>query len=124
MTTIATPSAAIPAATPVERRREGIEASDWTGLFRVAALAAFGAIAFVPIQLAVLLIWPLPTAVLGWFARFEENAIGGLLDMELLMVADYVFFALSLVPMWVWLVLTGRKLLQMATQPEGTGRAL
>jgi hypothetical protein len=89
------------AVTPAGRDRENLDTSRWSGLFRVGAFAAFGVIAFVPIQLAVLLIWPLPTTVAGWFARFGESAIGGLLDMDLLMVADYVFFALLFVALVV-----------------------
>lgn len=71
------------------------------GLLRTGAFAAFAVIAFVPIQLAVLFVWPLPTTVVGWFARFQESAIGGLLDMDLLMVADYVFFALLFVALFI-----------------------
>ncbi len=101
MTTLARPSTARAAATSDQRSDEGLDVSAWRGLLRTGAFAAFGVIAFVPIQLAVLIIWPLPTTVAGWFARFQESAIGGLLDMDLLMLADYVFFALLFVALFV-----------------------
>src|SRR5690349_17870765 len=81
--------------------REGFDAREWGTLFRAGAFAAFGVIAFVPLQLAVLLIWPLPTDVLGWFARLQENAMAGLLDMDALMLVDYLLFALLFVALFV-----------------------
>ena len=103
MTTIARRSAA-PVAVPTAWGQAGSEVHPgWRGLFRAGALAAFGVIALVPIQLAAMLIWPIPTSALGWFARFQESAIGGLLDMDLLMIADYVFFAVLFVALFVLL---------------------
>jgi hypothetical protein len=43
-----------------------------------------------PLQMFVFVKWPPPTSVVGWFTLFQESAVVGLLDMDLLLVADFV----------------------------------
>src|SRR5687767_15777008 len=65
-------------------------ASDWTVLYRSGAAAAVSVLALMPLQMCVFMTWPPPTTVVGWFTLFQESAVVGLLDMDLLLVADFV----------------------------------
>src|SRR5918996_2498097 len=40
--------------------------------------------------MVVFFLWPPPTSVIGWFALFQDNALVGLLDMDLLLIVDYL----------------------------------
>jgi hypothetical protein len=44
----------------------------------------------IPLQAAVFLLSPPPTAVAGYFALFQANPLLGLLDLDLLLTLDYV----------------------------------
>ncbi|WP_432833632.1 hypothetical protein [Dactylosporangium sp. CA-092794] len=64
----------------------------WNWLHRVAAVAALLSAVFIPIQIAVFLAWPPPldgTAV-DWFRLLREHRLAGLIDLDLLLVADNV----------------------------------
>lgn len=63
---------------------------DWAPLYLAAAAAALLIVAFTVIQVIVFLASPPPDTVLGWFKLFHRNALLGLLDMDLLMIADVV----------------------------------
>jgi Domain of unknown function (DUF4386) len=45
-------------------------------------------------------VWPPPTTVSGWFQLFSENPIIGLLDMDLLLIIDYVLLVLVFLALW------------------------
>lgn len=96
MTTVAAPTVVRPA-----RPRTATGTGSWAALLRVGGLAAFGVLALMPVQMVVLFVWPLPTTVVGWFARFQENALVGLASMDALMFADYVLLALFFLALYV-----------------------
>lgn len=64
----------------------------WNGLYRTGAVASLVTAIFIPIQIIAFIIWIPPdyNAIAKWFAVFHENAIGGLMRMDLLLMADYV----------------------------------
>jgi len=80
-----------------------LEAADrgWRGLYRVAAWAAVLSAVFVPIQVAVFFVKPLPETVLEWFALFQDNVLVGLIDLDLLLVADNVLLIAIMLALYV-----------------------
>jgi hypothetical protein len=70
--------------------REQAQGSTWTGLYRMAGVAAFGVVALVPIQAAVYILWPPPTSIVDYFSTFQQNVMLGLLDLDLLLMVDQV----------------------------------
>lgn len=72
----------------------------WRGLYRIAGYASLTMVAFIPIQIAVFVIWPLPDTVVGWFDLFQSNKIIGLLDMDFLLMVDQIFVGLILVALY------------------------
>lgn len=66
----------------------------WLGLYRSGAVAALSVVALMPVQMAVFIAFPPPDAVVGWFALFVRSPLIGLLDMDLLLIVDYVLMAI------------------------------
>jgi len=69
-------------------------ASAWSPLYRLGAFSAIAMLILIPVQMAVFVLWPLPLSVEAWFARFNENALVGLLNMDVLLILDWVFTVL------------------------------
>jgi hypothetical protein len=63
-------------------------------LLALGALAALGQIGVIIIQAPVFVFWPQPTTVLGHFQQFQENALLGLVDLDLLLVVGVVLSVL------------------------------
>jgi hypothetical protein len=64
----------------------------WALLYRVGAVAALVSVVFIPIQIAVFIAVPPPldgTAV-DWFTLLQHHRLAGLIDLDLLLVADNV----------------------------------
>lgn len=75
-----------PAVTGAPAQRPG------TALYHAAAVAALISAILIPVQVAVFLIWPPPvdgTAV-DWFTLLREHRLAGLVDLDLLLVADNI----------------------------------
>jgi hypothetical protein len=68
-------------------------AADWRLLCRVGAGAAVGVLVLMPLQMVVFIAWPPPDTAVEWLTLFRENAVVGLLDMDLLLTVDYVLLA-------------------------------
>lgn len=62
----------------------------WQTLHRVGGMAALAVLVLIPVQMVVFFLWPLPSSVIGWFTLFHDNALVGLLDMDLLLIVDYL----------------------------------
>ena len=71
--------------------------SAWKPLYRVGGAAALTIVVLFVLQLIVLVASPPPSTVIGYFTLFHKNALLGLLDLDLLSLADYVLF----VPMFL-----------------------
>jgi hypothetical protein len=74
--------------------------SDWNWLYKIGGAAALLSVVFFPIQIAVYLISPPPDTVIGWFRLFQENKLIGLLDLDLLLIADQVLAILILLALY------------------------
>ncbi|MGA2240257.1 MAG: hypothetical protein ABSG74_13705 [Candidatus Bathyarchaeia archaeon] len=77
------------------------EDSAWKSLYRVGGTAALIMAVFIPIQIIILVAWPLPSTVIGWFTLFQNNRLLGLLDMDLLLIVDQVLVALVLLALYI-----------------------
>jgi hypothetical protein len=73
---------------------------DYKTLYRAGACAAVSVLILMPVQVAVFVAFPLPTTVAEWFALFQRNPIAGLLDMDLLLIVDYVLLAVLFLGLW------------------------
>ena len=62
----------------------------WQTLQRVGGMAALAVLVLIPVQMVVFFLWPPPNSVIGWFTLFQDNALVGLLDMDLLLIVDYL----------------------------------
>lgn len=92
-----------------------INHQDWQLIYKLAALAAFASIAIIPIQIVFFIIWPLPTDVLAWFERYQQNWLLGLIGLDILLILQNVlilFFYLGLV---ILLWSTHRAIILLAT---------
>ncbi|HKR04571.1 MAG TPA: hypothetical protein VJY62_08030 [Bacteroidia bacterium] len=65
--------------------------SQWKGLYNIAGVSAIIMVIFIPLQMAVFVLFPPPSTVIGWFELFQKNKFIGLIDMDLLLIADQVF---------------------------------
>ncbi len=90
----------------------------WTPLYRVGAWGALAVLAFMPVQMVVFLVWPLPDTVPGWFARFQENPLVGLLSMDLLLAVDYILLGLVFLALYVALRRASQSLMAVALTLE------
>jgi hypothetical protein len=64
--------------------------SAWKTLYKIGGIAALITAVFIPVQIVVFITNPPPSSVLDWVTLFNSNRIIGLLDMDLLLVADSV----------------------------------
>jgi hypothetical protein len=117
------------AATLLERRATPIPAaatddSRWRTLYRVGGAAALTSAVFLPIQVAVFIAWPPPSTVLGWFRLFQDNRIIGLVDMDLLLVADNVLLVAVLLALYAALRRVSPSVMAIATTLGLLGIAL
>jgi hypothetical protein len=90
---------------PMDASRAETTASAWKPLYRVGGAAALIVVVFYVIQIIVLVASPPPSTVVGYFTLFHKNALLGLLDLDLLSIADYALF----VPMFLALYIALRR---------------
>ena len=59
-------------------------------LFRLAAVTAVVVVCLIPVQATVFLLSPPPQTVAGYFDLFQRNPVLGLVDLDLLLIVDYL----------------------------------
>jgi hypothetical protein len=86
----------------------------WQTLHRVGGVSALAVLVFIPIQMVVFFVWPPPNSVIGWFALFQDNALVGLLDMDLLLIVDYLLLIGVFSALWASLRRANESLMAIA----------
>ena len=79
--------------------------SSWVPLFRLAAVTAVVVVCLIPLQALVFLLSPPPQTVSGYFDLFQRNPFLGLVDLDLLLIVDY----LAMIPLYLSLYLLVRR---------------
>jgi hypothetical protein len=88
---------------------------DWTSLFKIAGISALVIVAFIPLQMVVFFVWPPPHSVGDWFLLFQSNWLIGLLDMDLLLIVDYVLLIFIYPALYFSLKNVNKSLMTIAT---------
>lgn len=88
--------------------------SVWKPLYKIGAGAAVAVLIFMPIQMAVFSLWPPPETAFDWFVLFQDNALVGLLDMDLLLIVDFLLLGLVFLALSVALRRTSPSLIAIA----------
>lgn len=103
----------------VQSPRPGIErdAPVWSGLFRLAAIAALVSAVLLPIQVMIFIAWPPPLNGGGadWFALLRDNRFAGIADLDLLLVVDNVLLVPILLALFVILHHVRQSIMLVAT---------
>jgi hypothetical protein len=86
----------------------------WQTLHRVGGMAALAVLVLIPIQMVVFFVWPPPNSVIGWFALFQDNALVGLLYMDLLLIVDYLLLIGVFSALWASLRRANESLMAIA----------
>jgi hypothetical protein len=92
-----------------------LQNTPWTGLYRVAAFAAFGVVALIPVQAVVFILWPPPSTVLEYFAVFQASVFLGLLDLDLLLILDQLLIIAVLLGLYAVLRETDQSVMLLAS---------
>lgn len=86
----------------------------WQTLHRVGGMAALAVLVLIPVQMVVFILWPPPSSVIGWFTLFQENALVGLLNMDLLLIVDYLLLIGVFSALWASLRRANESLMAIA----------
>lgn len=89
--------------------------SSWTALYTVAGAAALLSVLFIPVQILVFILVPLPQTVVGWFTLLQHSKLVGLIDLDLLLVADNVLLIPILLALYVLLRRTNEPVMAIGT---------
>lgn len=73
----------------------------WNMLYKIGGAAAIGSVLLIPIQIAIFMICPPPTAIPDWFALFQENWLLGLLSLDLLYLLNNTFVLLIYLALYI-----------------------
>lgn len=75
--------------------------SQWNNLFKIAGASAVLMIIFIPIQVVVYILYPPPSAIIGWFELFQNNKLVGLIDLDFLLLVDQVLMCLIFTALYI-----------------------
>ena len=89
-------------------------AQAWQTLQRVGGATALAVLVLIPLQMVVYFLWPPPGSVIGWFTLFQDNVFVGLLDMDLLLIVDYLLLIGLFSALWASLRRANESLMAIA----------
>jgi hypothetical protein len=89
--------------------------SRWNWLYKVGGAAALIIAVFIPIQIIVFVAWPPPSTVIDYFTLFQNNRLLGLLDLDLLLIADTALFIPVFLALYVALRRVNESFVAIAT---------
>jgi hypothetical protein len=92
----------------------GTAESHWNWLYKIGGAAALFAVAMIPIQFVVFIVWPPPETAIGWFTLFQNNKLGGLLAFELLFVVNAAFGIATTLALYIALRRVNESLMAIA----------
>jgi len=99
--------------------------SAWKSLYRVGGTAALIIVVLYAIQIIVFVAWgPPPSTVIGWFTLFQNNRLLGLLDLDLLSLADYALMGLMFLALYAALRRASESFMAIATTLAFVGIAV
>ena len=101
------------ATAPLQQPRTA--APGWSTLYKAGGFAALLTAVFLPIQIAVIILYPMPETVMGWFALFQQHRLAALLDLDLLLVVDQVLAAVMFTALYAALRRTSPSWMAIAT---------
>lgn len=101
----------------MELMNQVTDASDsaWKSLYRVGAVASLIIVALFPIQIIAFAMGPLPTTTIGWFTLLQNNKLLGLLDFDLLYLADQALLIPIFLALYVALRRANKTYMTLAT---------
>lgn len=73
----------------------------WTSLYRVATAATLVSLALLPVAIAVYVFSPPPGSVVQSFAQLQANVLVGLVDLDLVMLIDFILMIPIYLALWV-----------------------
>jgi hypothetical protein len=73
----------------------------WNTVARLGGWAAVAMLALVPLQVLVYAVSPPPTSVVGWFELFDRNPLLALVDLDILLLVDYLLAGFVFLGLWV-----------------------
>ena len=76
------------------------DARKWGTLYRVAGISAVIILSFIPVQTIIFALWPPTGGVADIFAIFQKSKFVGLIDMDLLLMIDYVLTLVIYIALW------------------------
>ena len=79
--------------------------TSWVPLFRLATVTAVVVVCLIPLQAMVFLLSPPPQTVAGYFDLFQRNPFLGLVDLDLVLMVDY----LAMIPLYLALYVLVRR---------------
>lgn len=94
----------------------GVRSADarWGLLYKIGGAAALFAVAMIPIQGLVFVVWGQPDTARGWFELFGSSPLGGLLAFEILFVVNAVLGIATALALYVALRQFGESLMTLA----------
>jgi len=99
--------------------------STWKSLYRVGGTAALIIVILYVIQIMVFVAWgPPPNTVIGWFTLFQKNRLLGLLEMDLLSLADFALMGLMFLALYAALRRANESYIAIATTLAFVGIAV
>jgi len=89
--------------------------SNWKSLYKFGGAAALIVAALFPIQIIVMIAYPLPSTVIGYFTLFQSNRLIGLIDLYLLEIPAYILFVPMFLALYAALRRTNESCMALAT---------
>lgn len=68
-----------------------METNNWNALYKSAGIIAWITLGLIPVQIVIFMLWPPPTEVLDFYLVFQDNAIIGLLNLDILYLFTVLF---------------------------------
>jgi hypothetical protein len=81
--------------------------SRWKGLYTAGGVAAFSMLLLITVQIIVLVVWPPPTTVEGFFSLFQRSWLLGLVSLDLIYIVDSILQILIYLAVYLVLRKTG-----------------